>query len=152
MGAGRESRGDATLRAPGVEGPRGCGARWGRGCGVRARGCFSDCILKLGENMATYEEADGKTNGLTCGVSPGCRYWDEFHTCALTALWECQKEAAAVWEMLRRESRKIKFQGSLFDLCSPSTAQSFAWIHVPNVSILGIPLLVTWLNLETAAL
>uniref|UniRef100_A0A663ESS1 Neuritin 1 n=1 Tax=Aquila chrysaetos chrysaetos TaxID=223781 RepID=A0A663ESS1_AQUCH len=73
-------------------------------------------------------------------------YWDEFHTCALAALWECQKEAAAVWEMLRRESRKIKFQGSLFDLCSPSTAQSFAWTHVPNVSILSIPLIVTWLN------
>ncbi|NWI58865.1 NRN1A protein, partial [Serilophus lunatus] len=52
------------------------------------------------------------------------RYWDEFHTCALTALWECQKEAAAVWEMLRRESQKNRFQGSLFDLCSPSMAQS----------------------------
>ncbi|KAF1419903.1 Neuritin, partial [Spheniscus humboldti] len=52
------------------------------------------------------------------------RYWDEFHTCALTALWECQKEAVAVWEMLRWESRTITFQGSLFDLCSPSTAQS----------------------------
>ncbi|NWW43380.1 NRN1B protein, partial [Pedionomus torquatus] len=52
------------------------------------------------------------------------RYWDEFQMCALTVLWECQKEAVAVWEMLRRESRKIKFQGSLFDLCSPSTTQS----------------------------
>ncbi|CAM9570304.1 unnamed protein product [Bubo scandiacus] len=110
---------------------------------------FSDCVLKLGENMATYEEADGIE---LQGLPRVCGYWDEFHTCALTALWECQKEAAAVWEMLRRESRKIKFQGSLFDLCSPSTAQSFAWIHVPNVSILGIPLIVTWLNLETAAL
>lgn len=53
----------------------------------------------------------------------------------------------AIWEMLRRESQKIKFQGSLFDLCSPSMTQSFAWTHVPNVSILGIPLIVTWLNL-----
>uniref|UniRef100_A0A8C0ALR6 Uncharacterized protein n=1 Tax=Buteo japonicus TaxID=224669 RepID=A0A8C0ALR6_9AVES len=79
--------------------------------------------------------------------SPCFVYWDEFHTCALTALWECQKEAAAVWEMLRRESRKIKFQGSLFDLCSPSTAQSFAWTHVPNISIISIPLIMTWLNL-----
>ncbi|KAM6053738.1 uncharacterized protein VSU04_011194 [Chlamydotis macqueenii] len=85
-------------------------------------------------------------------VSPGhpghkLRYWDEFHTCALTVLWECQKEAAAIWEMLRRESRKIKFQGSLFDLCSPTMAQSFAWTHVPNASVLGIPLVITWLNL-----
>ncbi|NXU81958.1 NRN1 protein, partial [Oreotrochilus melanogaster] len=52
------------------------------------------------------------------------RYWDEFHTCALRVLWKCQKEAVAIWEMLRRESRKIQFPGSLFDLCSPSTAQS----------------------------
>uniref|UniRef100_A0A8C9G7T9 Uncharacterized protein n=1 Tax=Pavo cristatus TaxID=9049 RepID=A0A8C9G7T9_PAVCR len=74
-------------------------------------------------------------------------YWDEFHVCALTALWECQKEAAAIWEMLRKESQKIKFQGSLFDLCSPSTAQSFAWPCVPNVSVLSIPLIITWLNL-----
>ncbi|XP_040464856.1 neuritin-like [Falco naumanni] len=105
---------------------------------------FSDCILKLGENMATYEEADGIE---LQGLHQVCGYWDEFHTCALTALWECQKEAAAIWEMLRRESQKIKFQGSLFDLCSPSTTQSFTWTHVPNVSILSIPLIVTWLNL-----
>jgi len=85
--------------------------------------------------------------GLTVHCLPGCRYWDEFHTCALTVLWECQREAAAIWEMLRRESRKIKFQGSLFDLCSPGMAESFAWTHVPNVSVLGIPLVITWLNL-----
>ncbi|KAK2529258.1 neuritin-like [Columba livia] len=105
---------------------------------------LSECILKLGENMATYEEADGIE---LQGLHRVCGYWDEFHTCALTALRECQKEAAAVWEMLRRESRKLKFQGSLFDLCSPSMAQSFACTHVPNVSILGIPLIITWLNL-----
>ncbi|NXP56720.1 NRN1 protein, partial [Heliornis fulica] len=52
------------------------------------------------------------------------RYWDEFHSCAIAALWECQKEAADIWDMLRRESQKIKFQGSLFDLCNPSGAQS----------------------------
>ncbi|XP_061865065.1 neuritin-like [Colius striatus] len=105
---------------------------------------FSDCVLKLGQNMATYEEADGIE---LQGLHRVCGYWDEFHLCALTALWQCQKEAAAVWEMLRRESRKIKFQGSLFDLCSPSMAQSSAWSHVPSLSTLGIPLLVTWLSL-----
>ncbi|NXA51844.1 NRN1A protein, partial [Nothocercus julius] len=50
------------------------------------------------------------------------RYWEEFHVCALTALWECQEEAAAAWEMLKRESRKIKFPGSLFELCGPGAA------------------------------
>uniref|UniRef100_A0A8C3GU48 Uncharacterized protein n=1 Tax=Corvus moneduloides TaxID=1196302 RepID=A0A8C3GU48_CORMO len=107
----------------------------GPACADAYRG-LSDCVLKLGDSMATP--------GLPEFV---VMYWDEFHTCALTVLWECQKEAAAVWEMLRRESRKTKFQGSLFDLCSPSMAQSSAWIRVPNVSILSIPLIVTWLNL-----
>ncbi|XP_051488950.1 neuritin-like [Apus apus] len=105
---------------------------------------FSDCVLKLGKNMATYEDGEGIELQELHRV---CGYWDEFHTCALTVLWECQKEAVAIWEMLRLESRKIKFPGSLFDLCSPSTAQSFAWTHVPNVSTLGIPLVITWLNL-----
>uniref|UniRef100_A0A8C9NFA8 Neuritin 1 n=1 Tax=Serinus canaria TaxID=9135 RepID=A0A8C9NFA8_SERCA len=120
----------------------------GPACADAYRG-LSDCVLKLGDSMATYEEEEGLdfAKGLTVWCLPGCRYWDEFHTCALTVLWECQKEAAAVWEMLRRESRKNKFQGSLFDLCSPSMAQSSAWTHVPNISILSIPLIVTWLNL-----
>uniref|UniRef100_A0A8C5X6M5 Neuritin 1 n=1 Tax=Malurus cyaneus samueli TaxID=2593467 RepID=A0A8C5X6M5_9PASS len=120
----------------------------GPSCADAYRG-LSDCVLKLGDSMATYEEEEGldSAKGLTVWCLPGCRYWDEFHTCALTALWECQKEAAAVWEMLRRESRKNRFQGSLFDLCSPSMAQSFAWTRIPNISILSIPLIVTWLNL-----
>ncbi|XP_048819544.1 neuritin-like [Lagopus muta] len=104
----------------------------------------SDCVLKLGESMATYGEEDSME---LQGLHRVCGYWDEFHVCALTALWECQKEAAAIWEMLRKESRKIKFQGSLFDLCNPSTAQSFACICIPHVSVLSIPLIVTWLNL-----
>uniref|UniRef100_A0A8U8BTF8 Uncharacterized protein n=1 Tax=Geospiza parvula TaxID=87175 RepID=A0A8U8BTF8_GEOPR len=120
----------------------------GPACAGAYRG-LSDCVLKLGDSMATYEEEEGLdfAKGLTVWCLPVCRYWDEFHTCALTVLWECQKEAAAVWEMLRSESRKTKFQGSLFDLCSPSMAQSSAWTHVPNISILSIPLIVTWLNL-----
>uniref|UniRef100_A0A8B9P6D6 Neuritin 1 like n=1 Tax=Apteryx owenii TaxID=8824 RepID=A0A8B9P6D6_APTOW len=122
----------------------------GTTCGNIYQG-FSDCVLKLGENMATYEATDSvEPQGLR--QKPQLQtvltlYWDEFHACALAALWECQKEAAAVWEMLKRESRKIKFPGSLFELCSPGTAQSFAWTHVPNASILGIPLMLTWLNL-----
>ncbi|XP_075294848.1 neuritin-like [Opisthocomus hoazin] len=115
----------------------------GTACADVYRG-FSGCVLKLGEKMATAEEADGVE---LRGLRRVCGYWDEFHTCALTVLWECQREAAAIWEMLRRESRKIKFQGSLFDLCSPGMAESFAWTHVPNVSVLGIPLVITWLNL-----
>ncbi|XP_042317932.1 neuritin-like [Sceloporus undulatus] len=106
---------------------------------------FSDCILKLGENMASYEEEEEKSQ--VQGLLPVCRYWDEFHTCAMTALWECQKEAVTIWEMLKRESRKIKFEGSLFDLCAPSDSQNLSSVQFPTTSLLCIPLMVTWLNL-----
>uniref|UniRef100_A0A452H5U1 Neuritin 1 n=1 Tax=Gopherus agassizii TaxID=38772 RepID=A0A452H5U1_9SAUR len=105
---------------------------------------FSDCILKLGENMASYEEDDRDE---VQGLHTVCRYWDEFHMCAMTALWECQKEAASIWETLKKESRKIKFQGSLFDLCSPNSSQSFSLTNVSNFVVLSISLMVTWLNL-----
>lgn len=126
-----------------------CGVRTAPQLGQRSWGCS----LQGRHRAARLCLAPGPhhTEGLTV-MSPGCRYWDEFHICALTVLWECQKEAAAVWEMLRRESQKVKFRGSLFDLCSPSTAQSSAWTQVPKLSVLGIPLIVTWLNSGPAAL
>uniref|UniRef100_A0A8C3D0E7 Neuritin-like protein n=1 Tax=Cairina moschata TaxID=8855 RepID=A0A8C3D0E7_CAIMO len=162
-GAGRPQPG-AVRNQPG-EVRKGRAGGWGLGLTLSPRGLaghqalgtactdvyrgFSDCVLKLGENMATYEEEESIEPQ---GLHRVCGYWDEFHICALTVLWECQKEAAAVWEMLRRESQKVKFRGSLFDLCSPSTAQSSAWTQVPKLSVLGIPLIVTWLNSGPAAL
>nr|XP_028590870.1 neuritin-like isoform X2 [Podarcis muralis] len=80
-------------------------------------------------------------------MRPGERYWEEFHTCAVAALWECQREAATIWEMLKKESRKIKFQGSLFDLCASSNSQNFSSLQIPSLSLLSITLMVTWLNL-----
>ena len=51
-----------------------------------------------------------------------CSHWEAFHTCALTALSDCQEEVGPIWETLREDSRKIRFQGSLFDLCAPSSS------------------------------
>uniref|UniRef100_A0A3Q2Z4S1 Neuritin 1-like b n=1 Tax=Hippocampus comes TaxID=109280 RepID=A0A3Q2Z4S1_HIPCM len=51
-------------------------------------------------------------------------HWEAFHTCALTALSDCQQEVSSIWETLRQDSRKMRFQGSLFDLCSPSSSPS----------------------------
>lgn len=51
-----------------------------------------------------------------CSPSP-CRYWDDFHACTLTALTDCQEGATDLWEKLRRESKNLDFQGSLFELC-----------------------------------
>lgn len=50
--------------------------------------------------------------------TPTCRSWDEFHACASGVLSRCPEEAAAIWESLRQESRKIQFQGNLQELCS----------------------------------
>ncbi|KAK9517138.1 hypothetical protein VZT92_025027 [Zoarces viviparus] len=46
------------------------------------------------------------------------RSWDEFHDCANVAMAGCPDEAAAVWESLRQESKKMQFSGNLYDMCS----------------------------------
>ncbi|XP_061487438.1 neuritin-like [Rhineura floridana] len=109
---------------------------------------FSDCILKLGENMASYEvEEEEEEKSQVQGLRTVCGYWEEFHICAMAALWECRKEAVSVWEMLKKESRKIKFQGNLFDLCTSNDSQNFSSTQIPIISLLSITLMVTWLNL-----
>ncbi|XP_071373889.1 neuritin-like [Centroberyx affinis] len=79
---------------------------------------FSDCVLELGESMDNYQENVTSERG----VEAVCSHWEAFHTCALTALSDCQEEVGSIWETLREDSRKIRFQGSLFDLCSPSSS------------------------------
>ncbi|XP_067359397.1 neuritin-like isoform X2 [Channa argus] len=79
---------------------------------------FSDCVLELGESMDNYQENVTSERG----VAAVCSHWEAFHTCALTALSDCQEEVSSIWETLRQDSRKMRFQGSLFDLCSPSSS------------------------------
>ncbi|KAL4623443.1 neuritin [Arapaima gigas] len=74
---------------------------------------FSDCLLRLGENMVNYpQELDERENLQTI-----CSYWDDFHSCATTALADCQEGATELWEKLKKESRNLEFRGSLFELC-----------------------------------
>uniref|UniRef100_A0A8C8ADX8 Neuritin 1 like n=1 Tax=Otus sunia TaxID=257818 RepID=A0A8C8ADX8_9STRI len=63
---------------------------------------FAGCLLSLGDSMAQSVRQS----------------WDEFHACASEVLSSCPEEAAAIWESLRQESRKIQFQGNLQELCS----------------------------------
>uniref|UniRef100_A0A8C0APQ4 Neuritin 1 like n=1 Tax=Buteo japonicus TaxID=224669 RepID=A0A8C0APQ4_9AVES len=63
---------------------------------------FAGCLLSLGDSMAQSVR----------------RSWDDFHACATEVLSNCPEEAAAIWESLRQESRKIQFQGNLQELCS----------------------------------
>uniref|UniRef100_A0AAX7VPQ1 Neuritin 1b n=1 Tax=Astatotilapia calliptera TaxID=8154 RepID=A0AAX7VPQ1_ASTCA len=83
---------------------------------------FSECVLELGESMDNYQENVTSERG----VAAVCSHWEAFHTCALTALSDCQEEVSSIWETLRQDSRKIRFQGSLFDLCSPSSSPSLS--------------------------
>uniref|UniRef100_A0A8B9I2U7 Neuritin 1 like n=1 Tax=Anser brachyrhynchus TaxID=132585 RepID=A0A8B9I2U7_9AVES len=61
---------------------------------------FAGCLISLGDSMEAQES------------------WDDFHACASGVLSSCPEEAAAIWESLRQESRKIQFQGNLQELCS----------------------------------
>uniref|UniRef100_A0A8C9F5Y2 Neuritin 1 like n=1 Tax=Pavo cristatus TaxID=9049 RepID=A0A8C9F5Y2_PAVCR len=67
---------------------------------------FAGCLISLGDSMEAQE------------LDTICRSWDEFHACASGVLSRCPEEAAAIWESLRQESRKIQFQGNLQELCS----------------------------------
>uniref|UniRef100_A0A3Q3KCY9 Neuritin 1b n=1 Tax=Monopterus albus TaxID=43700 RepID=A0A3Q3KCY9_MONAL len=100
---------------------------------------FSECVLKLGESMDNYQE------NMTSewGVAAVCSHWEDFHTCALTALSDCREEVSSIWEALRQDSRKMSFQGSLFDLCSasssPSTSSPLAALTLPLMLIMVGP-------------
>ncbi|KAM4588038.1 neuritin-like [Odontesthes bonariensis] len=95
---------------------------------------FSECVLELGESMDNYQENVTSERG----VAAVCSHWEAFHTCALTALSDCQEEVSSIWETLRQDSRKIRFQGSLFDLCSPSSSSS---LSLPLVALI-LPLML----------
>ncbi|XP_038552458.1 neuritin-like [Micropterus salmoides] len=94
---------------------------------------FSDCVLELGESMDNYQENVTSERG----VAAVCSHWEAFHTCALTALSDCQEEVSSIWETLRQDSRKMRFQGSLFDLCSPSSSPSIS----STLAALTLPLI-----------
>ncbi|KAM4740802.1 neuritin-like [Anableps anableps] len=100
---------------------------------------FSECVLELGESMDNYQENVTSEQG----VAAVCSHWEAFHTCALTALSDCQEEVSSIWENLKQDSRKIRFQGSLFDLCSPSCSPSARWplaaLILPLVLVLTGP-------------
>uniref|UniRef100_A0A674IIR1 Neuritin 1 like n=1 Tax=Terrapene triunguis TaxID=2587831 RepID=A0A674IIR1_9SAUR len=118
----------------------------GRRCDTIYKG-FAECLISLGDSMEGQE------------LDTVCRSWDDFHTCANRVLSRCPDEAAAIWESLRQESRKIQFQGNLHDLCSArarppgsvrgsaadetnkETLRGSAWLPRPSL-LAALPLLV----------
>ncbi|XP_057679817.1 neuritin isoform X2 [Corythoichthys intestinalis] len=99
---------------------------------------FSDCLLQLGDNMANYPpDLDDQQN-----LRKICTYWDDFHSCASTALSDCQEGANDLWEKLKKESRSLDFRGSLFELCGAGNAAP----RGRTVAVLAaLPGLLTWL-------
>ncbi|XP_069073488.1 neuritin [Pleurodeles waltl] len=106
---------------------------------------FSDCLLTLGDKMANYpQDLDDDRNLKTI-----CSYWNDFHACTITALTDCQEGAKDIWEKLKRESKNLDFQGSLFELCGGSNGSGSSLPHVPMPALLPLLLaalsaLVTW--------
>ncbi|KAH0513765.1 Neuritin [Microtus ochrogaster] len=104
---------------------------------------FSDCLLKLGDSMANYPQGlDDKTN-----IKTVCTYWEDFHSCTVTALTDCQEGAKDMWDKLRKESKNLNIQGSLFELCG--SGNGAAGSLLPALSVLLVSLsaaLATWFS------
>ncbi|XP_013832863.1 neuritin isoform X1 [Sus scrofa] len=104
---------------------------------------FSDCLLKLGDSMANYPQGlDDKTN-----IKTVCTYWEDFHSCTVTALTDCQEGAKDMWDKLRKESKNLNIQGSLFELCG--SGNGAAGSLLPALPVLLVALsaaLATWLS------
>uniref|UniRef100_A0A1A7Z6P8 Neuritin 1-like b n=2 Tax=Iconisemion striatum TaxID=60296 RepID=A0A1A7Z6P8_9TELE len=75
---------------------------------------FAQCLMALGDSLAETAHKDEDTHE----IHSICRSWDEFHDCANLAMAGCPEEAAAVWESLRQESKKMQFSGNLYDMCA----------------------------------
>ncbi|XP_037550337.1 neuritin [Nematolebias whitei] len=103
---------------------------------------FSNCLIRLGDDMANYpQDLDDREN-----LHKICTYWDNFHSCATTALADCHEGATDLWEKLKKESRNLNFRGSLFELCgggngAPRSADARGHILVLS----ALPTILTWL-------
>ncbi|XP_061578486.1 neuritin 1-like a [Cololabis saira] len=75
---------------------------------------FAQCLMALGDSLTDSARKDEDMHE----IHSICRSWDDFHDCANVAMAGCPEEAAAVWESLRQESKKMQFSGNLYDMCS----------------------------------
>ncbi|XP_041040407.1 neuritin [Carcharodon carcharias] len=102
---------------------------------------FSDCLLKLGDNVANYQQdMDDKQN-----VKTICAYWNDFHACATTAIADCQDGATDVWEKLKEDSKNLDFEGSLFDLCERNNSADAMVPQCFTLVVLTLSALLTWI-------
>ncbi|XP_052008736.1 neuritin 1-like a [Xyrauchen texanus] len=93
--------------------PSPCSASVTRRCGSIYKG-FAQCLLTLGDSLSVSAQKDEDMQE----IDSVCKSWDDFHDCANVAMAGCPDEAAAVWESLRQESKKMQFSGNLYEMCS----------------------------------
>lgn len=75
------------------------------------------------------------------------RYWEEFHSCTVTALTDCQEGAKDMWDKLRRESKNLNIQGSLFELCGSGNGAAGSLLPALPVLLASLSAaLATWLS------
>nr|XP_025969027.1 neuritin-like protein isoform X2 [Dromaius novaehollandiae] len=79
---------------------------------------FAGCLISLGDSMVQSVQQQQESGQEVQELDTICKSWDDFHACASGVLSSCPEEAAAIWESLREQSRKIQFQGNLHELCS----------------------------------
>ncbi|XP_061820999.1 neuritin [Nerophis lumbriciformis] len=105
---------------------------------------LSDCVLQLGDNMANYPQDLDEQQKL----HKICNYWDDFHSCASTALADCQEGATELWEKLKKESRNLDFRGNLYQLCGGNNGAPGRGVSGGlGVLLAALPSVLTWLAL-----
>lgn len=76
------------------------------------------------------------------------RYWNEFHVCAVTVLADCHEGASDMWEKLKKDSKKLNIEGSLFQMCGGSNGSASPRpFHTAILPLLMVSLssLLTWI-------
>lgn len=88
-----------------------------------------------------------KVNLLLLSVLFLARYWENFHSCTVTALTDCQEGAKDIWDKLRKESKNLNIQGSLFELCGSGSGAAGSLLPALPVLLASLSAaLVTWLS------
>lgn len=88
-----------------------------------------------------------KVNLLLLFVLFLARYWEDFHSCTVTALTDCQEGAKDIWDKLRKESKNLNIQGSLFELCGSGNGAAGSLLPALPVLLASLSAaLATWLS------
>ncbi|KAM5158011.1 neuritin [Mantella aurantiaca] len=105
---------------------------------------FSKCMLTMGDQIEAYSQGVDEEKNL----NTICSYWNEFHVCAVTVLADCHEGAADMWEKLKKDSKKLNIEGSLFQMCGGSNGSASPRpVHIAILPLLMVSLsaLLTWI-------